>query len=185
MIKRLLLILPALFFVFMIVQAEINKNKGTIWTVPIAGYDPRDLLRGHFLQFQYVWNWSDQKDFCLGEECCLCVNKSGEDTKNPKVSSLTCEKANEANVCESKIKGIGIKHFDGTPQFYMGRGSNDLGRFYVPEEYAAQLNDMILNQNQKHEFEISLNVTEDGRAFINSMTVDAEDFWAWIRNQTD
>lgn len=25
------------------------------WDVPIQGYDPRDLLQGHYVQFQYEW----------------------------------------------------------------------------------------------------------------------------------
>lgn len=31
------------------------SRQGTDWLVPIAGYDPRDLLRGHYVQFSYDW----------------------------------------------------------------------------------------------------------------------------------
>ena len=29
--------------------------QGTDWEVPVQGYDPRDLLRGHYIVFQYEW----------------------------------------------------------------------------------------------------------------------------------
>lgn len=32
-----------------------RAQQGTEWDVPIRGYDPRDLLRGHYITFQYDW----------------------------------------------------------------------------------------------------------------------------------
>jgi hypothetical protein len=32
-----------------------TANQGIIWQVPIKGYDPRDLLRGHYIEYQYEW----------------------------------------------------------------------------------------------------------------------------------
>jgi len=30
-------------------------QQGQQWLIPIRGYDPRDLLRGHFVQYSYNW----------------------------------------------------------------------------------------------------------------------------------
>jgi hypothetical protein len=30
-------------------------HQGQDWLIPIKGYDPRDLLRGHFIQYRYDW----------------------------------------------------------------------------------------------------------------------------------
>ena len=30
-------------------------QQGQDWLIPIRGYDPRDLLRGHYVQYQYDW----------------------------------------------------------------------------------------------------------------------------------
>lgn len=30
-------------------------RQGTEWDVPIMGYDPRDILRGHYVEFTYDW----------------------------------------------------------------------------------------------------------------------------------
>ena len=36
-------------------QSHKTYNEGTEWDVPVAGYDPRDLLRGHYVEFTYDW----------------------------------------------------------------------------------------------------------------------------------
>lgn len=36
-------------------MSESVSREGTDWDVPIAGYDPRDLLRGHYVEFTYDW----------------------------------------------------------------------------------------------------------------------------------
>ncbi|NBC88777.1 MAG: hypothetical protein GVX90_04685 [Alphaproteobacteria bacterium] len=36
-------------------MGESVSREGTDWEVPIAGYDPRDLLRGHYVEFTYDW----------------------------------------------------------------------------------------------------------------------------------
>jgi GDYXXLXY protein len=30
-------------------------QQGEEWLIPVQGYDPRDLLRGHYVQYQYDW----------------------------------------------------------------------------------------------------------------------------------
>lgn len=37
------------------VLAHRAAQAGTEWLVPIVGFDPRDLLRGHYIQYRYAW----------------------------------------------------------------------------------------------------------------------------------
>jgi hypothetical protein len=32
-----------------------QAQQGQDWLIPIEGYDPRDLLRGHYVQYRYAW----------------------------------------------------------------------------------------------------------------------------------
>jgi hypothetical protein len=32
-----------------------RAQQGVDWEVPVQGYDPRDLLRGHFISYRYAW----------------------------------------------------------------------------------------------------------------------------------
>lgn len=34
---------------------HVRAQQGQDWLVPVTGYDPRDLLRGHYVQYRYDW----------------------------------------------------------------------------------------------------------------------------------
>lgn len=53
------LALPLLGLGAVWLQTELQSREGTEWDVPVQGYDPRDLLRGHYVQFQYDWPGPD------------------------------------------------------------------------------------------------------------------------------
>ena len=40
-----------------------DKDSGTEITVSIMGYDPRDLLSGHYIRYRIDWNKTDIKQF--------------------------------------------------------------------------------------------------------------------------
>lgn len=47
--------LPLVGLAGMWASTERWSRQGTDWLVPVEGYDPRDLLRGHYVQFRYAW----------------------------------------------------------------------------------------------------------------------------------
>ena len=49
------LVLPLVGLAGLWVWTDSWTREGTDWEVPVEGYDPRDLLRGHYIQFQYDW----------------------------------------------------------------------------------------------------------------------------------
>jgi len=49
------LALPLLLFAYSWASTYRLAQQGQDWLIPIKGYDPRDLLRGHFIQYQYDW----------------------------------------------------------------------------------------------------------------------------------
>ena len=67
---------------------------------PIAGYDPRDLLHGRFLSYQFRFNW--QGDSPCGDQssdgrpeldpdCCLCFTRTNELGIDPPVRQVACD----------------------------------------------------------------------------------------------
>ena len=50
-----LLLLPVAGLAALWWQSEDLSRQGTDWEVPIQGSDPRDLLRGHYVEFRYDW----------------------------------------------------------------------------------------------------------------------------------
>lgn len=58
----LALILPLAGLAALWATTERWHRQGTDWLVPVEGYDPRDLLRGHYIEFTYVWPGAAQGD---------------------------------------------------------------------------------------------------------------------------
>jgi len=51
--------------------SERSYYQGTDWEVPIMGYDPRDYLRGHYVEFSYDWPGIDEFRDAPPEMLCL------------------------------------------------------------------------------------------------------------------
>jgi hypothetical protein len=49
------LLLPLIILAYSWASTYRLAQQGQDWLVPINGYDPRDLLRGHFVQYRYDW----------------------------------------------------------------------------------------------------------------------------------
>lgn len=52
------LLVPLVALVFSWVSTHRMAQQGTEWLIPVRGYDPRDLLRGHYVQYSYDWPWA-------------------------------------------------------------------------------------------------------------------------------
>ena len=53
----------------------ITKNSGVDIKLPVMGYDPRDLLSGHYIQYQIDWEKADCNQFedsvCHKDNFCI------------------------------------------------------------------------------------------------------------------
>jgi hypothetical protein len=52
-------------------QSDSHYRTGTEWEVPIAGFDPRDYLRGHYVEFSYDWPGIEEFRDVPPEALCL------------------------------------------------------------------------------------------------------------------
>jgi uncharacterized membrane-anchored protein len=152
----LMLLLPSL----LLAKAMFERDSGQIWQVPITGYDPRDLLRGHYLNFRYDWDMveTDHTQYCTaGRPCCLCLNERvGNDFTNPEVRAVDCGIVPELRQCTSLIKGM----TQVAPQTY-----------FVPEKHALRLEKML--QANKHDFKMEIAVPRSGGpAIIRDLYID-------------
>lgn len=63
LIPVIALVLPLAGLAGLWASTEHWHRQGTDWLVPVEGYDPRDLLRGHYVQFRYVWPGAEEPAF--------------------------------------------------------------------------------------------------------------------------
>lgn len=156
--KKLLLIvmIPFILLCLLIVRAEYHLNMGTEWDIAVRGYDPRDLLRGHYLRFRLDYNYIDNKENnCSGDDCCLCLNKA--EHQAPKVHKTDC--ATAKTQCDA---------------FILSELQHSLNRFYIPET-KAQLAETLLQKAREHDTAyLRLSINAKGEPRIVDMLINRE-----------
>lgn len=102
--------------------SDRTYRTGTEWEVPIAGYDPRDILRGHYVEFEYDWPgygrvaWGSLKTLCL-------------EGAAPQIARV--REARPGAACRYPVRA--------NPSDVYGANSTARGRLYVGQERAGQL----------------------------------------------
>ncbi len=142
-------------------KARLDLGQAPVVRFDIEPYDPRDLLYGHYMQFQFKWNWKNIEEAgsqCTDyKNCCLCV---GEGDYNPPVSVMNCNQARAGQQCKYAIKGKSY----GSNQFDSG-----LNRFYVDERYALPLEGIF--RGGKEKFSVGLFVRDGAKPVLEKLYV--------------
>ena len=125
-------ILPLAGLAALWAQSDRTYHTGTEWEVPIAGYDTRDYLRGHYVEFSYDWPNLDFWATGPGPEA-LCIEGAA-----PRIERVTMSKADAA--CVHLLKADRSHVYDNP------LGS---GRLYIGQARAAQLEEELRNRDQR------------------------------------
>ncbi|MBU7579127.1 MAG: GDYXXLXY domain-containing protein [Porphyrobacter sp.] len=131
--RLLAALLPLAGLAALWVQSDRTYNSGTEWEVPIMGYDPRDYLRGHYVEFAYDWPGGEELGDIYFEALCL----DGQAPRVDRVRWLTNDSEACAHPMRSDLGGV--------------YGSDGLfrGRLYLGQERAAQLEQQLRNRDQR------------------------------------
>ena len=147
-----LLFIPLAGLAALWAQSDTLSRQGTDWEVPIQGYDPRDLLRGHYVEFRYDWPirapeveegeeaWENENRFspgppinhlCLiGEAPVIAEALLIDDPTDPLFEQ-----------CEHKLSV--------QPGSVYGYDSLFEGRLYVGQDRALELEEGLRNRDQR------------------------------------
>jgi len=152
----LAVLIPFLLLSFLIIRAEIHINQGQEWQFKVQGYDPRDLLRGHYLRFNLRYNWTNEKAGCeSGVDCCLCLSDISQQT--PEVKKTNCEVAK--NQCDGYMRS----EFE-----------RSLNRYYIPEDYALQAEQILRDAGAENNAFLSVSISNTGEPQITDMIIRGE-----------
>ncbi len=157
-------VIPVLGVVALIARAEVKTRMGETFRVGITGYDPRDLLHGHYLQYRYDWDWQGEHGCGGGEgietaafdrsladaECCVCLTRRGSPPAIPSARRVACQAVEE---CDAWLSGAEVA----PPR-----------RFFIPEEKASQLEAAF----QKHRAQVDLTVRASGQASVGELYLE-------------
>lgn len=107
-------------------------NQGTEWEVPIQGYDPRDILRGHYVEFGYDWPGIDDAPFGGPQSLCL------EGTA-PRITRVTV-----------RAEGVPCAHPLTVPKGGVyGASALSRGRLYLGQARAEAMQQQLRSRDQR------------------------------------
>ena len=129
-------------------QSDTLSQQGTDWEVEIEGYDPRDLLRGHYVEFQYAWPIRPKAEEEEDQDRLIRIGRApqalcliGEAPEIAEAIGYDSEFDPEFEMCEHKL----------IAQAGSVYGSRSLrqGRLYVGQERAKAIEEELRNRDQR------------------------------------
>lgn len=105
------------------------------WRIPVTGYDPRDLLAGHYAQYRFAWQVEGRPQLCRNDGCVLCLEMR-QDTVVASAVPRGAHCPSRVDPASSRISLI----------WQGGLSENGLvatGRIYIPEHDAAHITEVL------------------------------------------
>lgn len=124
---------PALGLAALWGMSDRTYNTGTEWEVPIEGYDPRDYLRGHYVEFSYDWPGLGERRFDIVPEA-LCLEGDA-----PRLTRAVMASASRPCAHPLRSDGTGVYGYDALWR----------GRLYVGQDRARRLEESLRNRDQR------------------------------------
>lgn len=168
------LVLPVLALAALVGQQEYLLAHAQILNVPLRGYDPRDLLQGHYIAGQFDWDWeSEPTDARADGAACVLAG----DAPKPRLRFVPGWTPGDplGSGCRMMVAGLGWPGRSGVPARFAPVGidqGNGNVNIYVPEERAIELETLI--RNRPGALTVDLAVRPNGRAGIAGLRVDGK-----------
>jgi len=154
------LAVPILCLAAFVVYKAAILALGVKLVLPVSGYDPRDLLSGHYLTYRVDYN---RPDLCRdsyaspGDRVYVCVRQKGEEgVESEVIRSLHFI---PAEGCTAVIRGVCDER---------GRFTAGIERFYIPEKESAMLERIVWDRKAM----IVVKVDKNGTAVVQDMLFD-------------
>lgn len=174
----LVLVFPILVLAGMAGKAAIHQGIGEqTWKIQIKGYDPRDLIYGHFLRFRYDWNIIPNpytsSDHHNNDQTCLCVNRADNSYDNPTVYRTDCKTPKNRH-CTSVMKV-----YPHGNNYSLNRDEAS-EKYFIPEENSAAI-DRLLRRDEDT-FSIELMAHKDKSVSVRKLYVNDVPLNEHLRN---
>jgi hypothetical protein len=172
------LILPIIALIASAVMAWREDQRGVAWDLPVAGRDPLDALRGHYVTFDYLWPEEAASRIKPGSRAPswrLCLSGAAND---PDIQFFT-DGDGPAPACTSVGKmvedhrGLSFRQLDdaGRPRA--------TGQLFIPETDGPLLNRLLqnrLNQTGLAPIKARVRIAPDGKVTPVDIIVDGTSY---------
>ena len=154
--------IPVLVLLSWVASIEYGIASGTRVRLRVAGYDPRDLLTGHFIRYRVTDTSCSSPP---GVDSCLCLKPKADGIFHSPAGDAAC--AERAPACEIFVKG----------ECRYGQFEAGLDRFSIPENLAPAL------QTIPPDSSIVVSIDAEGHARVLQMLVGEEDLLDYARKK--
>ncbi len=151
-------IVPGLGLAVLWATSHQIYNQGTDWEVPIDGYDPRDYLRGHYVEFSYDWPGIDESEIRA-----LDVDQVADATTSAAMTDALCLEGTAPRLTRARwlSDGEACAHpVRADKSGVYGTSALVNGRLYVEQDRARAL-DVELRKRDQNVF-VTIRQRDDG-----------------------
>jgi uncharacterized membrane-anchored protein len=152
----LAVVLPLLGVLTGVARSELHYRRSQEWQFAVAGYDPRDLLKGHYIAYRLNFREIPGSSRCPDDDasCCLCLTRTNRD--EPDVSRLRCD---EANTCDGRLRADTLSTLD---------------RYYVPEARAHEAEQRLRDGAARQTARLVVAIDPAGKPQVKNLLVDGQ-----------
>jgi len=169
------LALPLVCLTLLATYKQVQIMSGAQFTIPIVGFDPRDLLAGHYLTYRLDFG-NDRlcareraQDEPPAEAVLLCLRQARGGSLTTRVlADYQFSPPALAAGCDAVLKA----------RCEYGRVLAGVERFYVPEEHAAALDRLV----RSHKGKIVISVDRFGTGTVKDLLLNDRPWRAAIAN---
>jgi uncharacterized membrane-anchored protein len=153
------LAIPILCLMALTASKAYKEMAGKKFTLDIVGFDPRDLLSGHYLTYRVKY-LKNSGSICSYKEngkkkfYCFDNMESSDKSKHPPNCKYLIE-----GICERSRFKVGIE------------------RFYIPEEFSVELDRVVRDQKGK----IIVSVNTKGDTQVSNLLINNIDWKKYLK----
>jgi uncharacterized membrane-anchored protein len=149
--------LPIVALALMVVRGEVVSRSGRPYRIAIDGYDPRDMIRGHYLRYRIRFQWDSPAERCTTAECSYCL-------RGPAGSEPLVTKVSRGDTA-------------GCDAFFPDSQLDNLQEFFIPEDRGSELERAIRARKP----ELSVRVAGNGQVVIQDLLLDGRPWREVVR----
>jgi len=146
----LALLLPLAGLATSISVRQAALSGASEWAIPITGYDPRDPLRGRYIQFAYAWTVEGDARLCRNQTCDLCLSQTP--------SGITATIIPQTSACTARVN-LAASAITLETGFRPEEPPRFTSRIFVSESSAPKLEAQLREQPMR----VVAMLTKDGR----------------------
>lgn len=152
---RVAAFLPTVAIALSVFVSHWNQSQGQRWDFPVRAFDPRDILRGKYLNLRFGYDLEESG--CEQQECCVCFSETDFAADPPRVFARPCEQIEQSCKTWMSTQALGSSY-----------------RYFIPEAQSAFLEEKVMNAAQAGRARVQFVLDAKGRPQITALKVDGK-----------